>query len=145
MKIFIGADHAGFKLKQALKKYLTTLGVRYEDLGNLKFDSGDDYPDFAKKLAQQVSQTKNARGILICDSGIGVCIVANKVKNIRAANIYTLKAAKKSREHNNANVLCLGQDYLKTAYAKKIVNVWLSTKFSSVVRHRRRVNKINKL
>ena len=145
MKIFIGADHAGFKLKQALKKYLTTLGVRYEDLGNLKFDSGDDYPDFAKKLAQQVSQTKNARGILICDSGIGVCIVANKVKNIRAANIYTLKAAKKSREHNNANILCLGQDYLKTAQAKKIVKVWLSTKFSSVARHRRRVNKINKL
>ncbi|MCH7759441.1 RpiB/LacA/LacB family sugar-phosphate isomerase [Patescibacteria group bacterium] len=145
MKIFIGADHAGFKLKQALKKYLTTLGVRYEDLGNLKFDSGDDYPDFAKKLAQQVSQTKNARGILICDSGIGVCIVANKVKNIRAANVDTLKAAKKSREHNNANVLCLGQDYLKTVQAKKIVNVWLSTKFSSVARHRRRVNKINKL
>ena len=145
MKIFIGADHAGFKLKQVLKKYLTTLGVRYEDLGNLKFDPGDDYPDFAKRLAQQVSQTKNARGILICDSGIGVCIVANKVKNIRAANVDTLKLAKKSREHNNANVLCLGQDYLKTAQAKKIVNVWLSTKFSSVARHRRRVNKINKL
>lgn len=145
MKVFIGSDHAGFRLKQELKKYLTSIKVEYEDVGNLRFDKTDDYPDFAKKVGQKVSKTRNSRGILICDSGVGVCTAANKVKGIRAANVYNLKMAKKSREHNNANILCLGQDYITSDQAKKIVKVWLNTKFSSGVRHRRRINKIKQI
>lgn len=142
MKIFIGSDHAGFTLKQELKKYLDTLGIKCEDVGNTVFDPTDDYPDIAYAVADKVRKTKGARGILICDSGVGVCMTANKVSSIRAVNAYNIKIAKKSREHNDANMLCLGQDYMSLRQAKKIVNTWLETKFSTETRHHRRVDKI---
>lgn len=145
MKIFIGSDHAGFKLKEQIKKYLTKLKVKYEDLGNQQFDPTDDYPDYAKKVAQKVAKTKNNKGILICDSGAGMCIAANKVKGIRAVNAYTPKIAIKSRQHNNTNILCLGQSYISSSQAKKIIKVWLQTKFSRGARHCRRVNKIKQI
>lgn len=145
MKVFIGSDHAGFKYKQEIKKYLTTLNVAYEDMGNRRLDRQDDYPDFAKKVAQKVAKTKGSRGILICDTGVGACIVANKFPDIRATNVYDLEMARKSREHNNSNVLCLGQDYLTLMSTKKIVKKWLETKFSIASRHHRRVNKIKQI
>ncbi|MDA2922799.1 RpiB/LacA/LacB family sugar-phosphate isomerase [Patescibacteria group bacterium AH-259-L07] len=142
MTIFIGSDHAGFTLKQELKKYLDTLGIKCEDAGNIVFDPTDDYPDFSYAVARKVRKTRGARGILICDSGVGVCMAANKVSGIRAVNAYNIKIAEKSREHNNSNILCLGQDYMSSRQAEKIVKAWLETKFSAATRHHRRVDKI---
>lgn len=141
-RIYIGSDHAGFAIKQELKKYLTEIETAYKDVGNLAFDPTDDYPDFAKLVANKVRKSRGSRGILICDSGVGVCMAANKIFGIRAVNAYNIKIAKKSREHNNSNILCLGQDYVSSRQAKKIVNVWLETKFSAAIRHHRRVDKI---
>ena len=143
MKIFIGSDHGGFKLKEKIKKYLKDLNYEYEDLGTNNTQSSD-YPDFAYKVAKKVSET-NSKGILICGTGIGMSISANKVKGIRAALAYDETTARMSREHNNSNILCLGERTTKEALAKKIVKVWLSTKFSKEERHHRRVSKIMKL
>jgi len=142
--IYIGADHAGFKLKEQIEKYLSAQKMKYIDLGNLKLDKNDDYPDFGFKVAQAVANDKYAKGILICGSSFGVCIVANKVKGIRAVSISNVKDAKLSRQHNDANVLCLSGWDLKSEVAKKIIKVWLNTKFSNVARHKRRLNKIKK-
>ena len=144
VRLFIGSDHAGFKLKEQIKEYLIGLKIRYEDLGNQQFDPCDDYPDYARKVAQKVAKTKG-KGILICDSGVGVCIAANKIKGIRAANVYNPKMAIKSREHNDTNILCLGQSYISFNQAKKIIKVWLQTRFSRALRHRRRINKIKQI
>ena len=143
MKIFIGSDHGGFKLKEKIKKYPKDLNYEYEDLGTNNTQSSD-YPDFAYKVAKKVSET-NSKGILICGTGIGMSISANKVKGIRAALAYDETTARMSREHNNSNILCLGERTTKEALAKKIVKVWLSTKFSKEERHHRRVSKIMKL
>jgi ribose 5-phosphate isomerase B len=136
--IYIGADHAGFKLK----KYLSETGFYPADLGNEKYEPGDDYPDYAFRVARKVSETCS-RGIIICDSGVGVCIAANKVKGIRAVNAPSRLIARMSREHNNTNILCLGQDYIKPLKARKIVKTWLKTKFSPDERHHRRVEKLD--
>jgi len=143
-KVFIGSDHAGFKLKEIIKKYLDRCGYEVEDLGNHYLDQNDDYPDFAKKVALAVAKGKGL-GILICDSGVGVCIVANKIKGVRAVNAYNLKIAKASREHNHTNVLCLGQKYLTVNLAKRIVRTWLNSSFDLAPRHCRRVDKIKKI
>ena len=143
MKIFIGSDHGGFKLKEKIREYLEELNYEYEDIGTENKESCD-YPDFAYKVAKKVAET-NSRGILICGTGIGVSMAANKVKGIRAALAFNEYTAKMSREHNNSNVLCLGERTIKEALAKKIVKVWLDTKFSKEERHHRRVDKIMKL
>jgi len=142
-KIFIGSDHGGFKLKEKIKEYLKELNHEYEDLGTNNTQSSD-YPDFAYKVAKKVAET-NSRGILICGTGIGMSISANKVKGIRAALAYDETTARMSREHNNSNILCLGERTTKEALAKKIVKVWLNTKFSKEERHHKRVSKIMKL
>ncbi|MFA6304314.1 MAG: ribose 5-phosphate isomerase B [Patescibacteria group bacterium] len=144
-KIYIGSDHAGFKLKEELKKYLKTLGFACQDLGNTKFEPLDDYPDYATKVARQVVKNKGANGILICGSGVGMCMAANKVRGARAVNASDEKIAQASREHNQANILCFGQSYIKPALAKKITKVWLNTPYSTEDRHVRRVIKMNKL
>lgn len=142
--IYIGSDHAGFKLKEYIKIYLTKIGYNPVDLGNKEYKPGDDYPDYALKVARKVSEV-DGRGIVFCDSGVGVCIAANKVNNIRAVNPTNILIASKSREHNNTNILCLGQNYIKPTLAKKILNAWLDTEFSPEERHHRRVDKINKI
>ncbi len=142
-KIIIGSDHAGFKLKELIKKYLIKLNYQYEDVGTNSEESCD-YPDFAYKVAKKVSET-NSRGIVICGTGIGSCIAANKVNKIRAAVAFDEYTAKMSREHNNGNVLCLGERTTKEGLAKKIVKIWLETPFSKEERHHRRVDKIMKL
>ena len=142
--IYIGSDHAGHRLKNYIKSYLSETGYYPIDLGNEKYEPGDDYPDFAAKVANEVSKT-DGRGILICDSGVGVCVVANKIKGIRAVNASGPVIARMSREHNNTNVLCLGQNYIRPGLARKIIKVWLETEFSKEERHHRRVNKIEKI
>ena len=141
---YLGSDHAGYKLKEKIKDFLDELGYKYVHLGNLKLEPDDDYTDFAYKVAKNVAKT-NGRGILICDSGVGVCIVANKIKGIRAVVGYNPRIAKMSRVHNNTNVLCLGQDYISLAKTKKIVQTWIETDFSAEKRHQRRLEKISKI
>jgi len=142
--IYLGADHAGFNLKEELKKYLEELGYEYEDLGNKVLELEDDYPDFALKIAEKVIET-NEKGILICATGFGMAMAANKIKGIRAAVCWDDFTALQSREHNDANVLCLGSKIIDSETAKKIVRTWLETDFSNDERHVRRLEKIEKL
>jgi ribose 5-phosphate isomerase B len=142
--LYLGADHAGFKLKEQIKKYLLNQRIKFADLGNLKLDKNDDYPDFGFKVAKAVAKDKDSKGILICGTSFGVCIVANKVKSIRAVSISNVKDAKFSRQHNDANVLCLSGWELKLPMAQKIIKVWLNTKFSGASRHKRRIKKISR-
>ena len=139
--IYLGSDHAGFHLKEEIKKYLKELGREYQDLGNKEIDPQDDYPDYALEVARKVVETKS-RGILICATGIGMCITANKVKGVRAAVVWDEFTALSSREHNNANILCLAGKVLDVETAKKIVQIWLETEFSNEERHIRRLGKI---
>jgi RpiB/LacA/LacB family sugar-phosphate isomerase len=141
--IIIGTDHAGYKLKEKIKKYLEKKYTLI-DVGNYTLEKKDDYPDYALRLGENVVE-KKAKGILFCGSAEGMSIAANKIKGIRAVAVNTVALAKKSREHNNANVLCLSGWYLNETKAKKIINAWLQTKFSSSKRHQRRVNKIKRI
>jgi ribose 5-phosphate isomerase B len=143
-KIYLGADHAGFKLKETVKNYLDSLKIPYEDMGNLKYNKDDDYPDFGYKVAKAVAKN-NGLGILICGSSIGVCIVANKVKGVRGAPVVNTRDAELSREHTNANVLCLSGWNTSAMQAKKIIRAWLKTAFSQAERHSRRVDKIKEI
>lgn len=142
--IYIGADHGGYNLKNYLKLYLTKSGYDVIDMGNEKYEPGDDYPDYALKVAEKVNET-GSRGILVCGSGVGACITANKVKGIRSVNAADPTIARQSREHINTNILCLGQNYISTKMAKKIVGVWLNTGFSQEERHQRRVAKLDNI
>lgn len=140
--IYLGADHAGFKLKEAVKKYLAAQGVKFEDLGSLKLDKKDDYPDFGARVAKGVAvNPKKNKGILVCGSSEGMGMVANKFPGVRAAVVYNEETAKKSREHNDANVLSISGWELNEAKMKKIVKAWLSAKFAGG-RHARRLKKI---
>lgn len=141
--IFIGSDHRGFNLKSEIVKFLETRGYKVIDKGTYSLDSCD-YPKIAYEVAKVVSRNKNSLGILICKTGIGNAIVANKVKGIRAALCYNIKAARLSREHNDANVLVLGSDFINKKSLKTLIKVWLTTDFQGG-RHKRRVNQISKI
>jgi len=143
MKIAVGADHRGFSLKEKLIRFLRERGFEVSDLGTHQKDPCD-YPDIAAHLARRVANKAFDRGILICGTGIGMSIAANKIKGIRAARCVTLQDARLSREHNDANVLTLGGHIIPYERAKAIVGVWLKTA-SAVGRHRRRVKKIEQL
>ena len=140
MKIIIGSDHAGFMLKEELKSYLKRSGFSVEDIGTY-FLKRCDYPQIAYNLACQVSLGKFSRGILICKTGIGNSIVANRLSGIRAALCYNMKAAKFARQHNDSNILVLGAAFVKPVLAKRIAGVWLKTRFLGG-RHKRRINQI---
>lgn len=142
--IYLGSDHAGFQLKEKLKVWLLKKKINFVDLGNTKLDKKDDYPDYAKKVSKAVVEEKS-KGILFCGSGQGMCMVANKIKGVRAGVVTNLREARLIREHNNANVLCLSGWEMKDQLAYRIVNKFLNTKFSKNVRHKRRVNKIKKM
>ena len=139
-KIFISSDHAGFKLKETIKDYLRNKKVEFEDLGP-KDDSSVDYPDYAHKVARKVKTRKSNVGILVCGSGTGMNIAANKHKNIRAAQCFNLKSTKLSRLHNDANMITLGSRLISKKNALKFVSVFLNTKFDGG-RHLKRVKKI---
>jgi ribose 5-phosphate isomerase B len=140
-KIVLGADHGGFKLKEFLQKKLVKKGFEVIDLGAHSTESVD-YPDYAKKVAKKVLKEK-CFGILVCGSGIGMSITANKFKGIRAALCWNTKTAKLAREHNDANILCLGERLLKKNEAVKIMNAFLKGKSPRAGRHKRRVKKMN--
>ncbi len=146
MKIYIGTDHAGFELKEELKIFLEDLGCEVEDKGAYEFNEADDYPDFifpvVKAVAEDIIRDSDSRGIVIGGSGQGEAIVANKVKGIRAAVVYDEYSAKMSREHNDANIISLGNRTLSISKAKDLVKLWLETPFSNEERHKRRIEKI---
>jgi len=140
MKVAIASDHAGFKLKEKIKKYLEELGYKYKDFGT-DSDESVDYPDYALKVAESAAKKESDRGILICGSGIGMCMVANKIYGVRAALCHNVETARLSREHNDANILTFGARIVDEQIAKEMVKVWLKTEFLGE-RHLRRVNKI---
>jgi len=145
MKIVIGADHAGFNIKEKIKKFLDKKKINYEDLGANSFEQSDDYPDYAEKVARKVAKDNDSKGIVVCGSGMGMAIAANKIKGIRAVCAYDKYTAKMSREHNNANVLCLRGKNFPFWKIKMILHIWLSTEFSGEERHKRRIGKIEKI
>ena len=143
MKIALGADHAGYELKEKIKQHLQQKQIAVQDDGTNSTESVD-YPDFAAKVAHDVSGRRADLGILVCGSGIGMAISANKIDGIRAANVSSEYEAQMSREHNNANVLALGSRILQEDEAIRIVDKWLATSFAGG-RHERRVEKITQL
>lgn len=146
MKIFIGADHAGFQLKEGLKIYLQGLGYDVEDMGAKEFNPEDDYPDFILPAAKKVAESPaEYRGIVIGGSGQGEAICANKVRGIRAAVIYDEYSARMSRQHNDANMMALGARTMDAETAKRLVKIWLETPFSGEERHKRRLKKISEI
>ena len=140
MKIYIWSDHAGFSLKNYIFENLKKKNHKIINLGPL-INKSVDYPIFAKKLANKVSKNKLSYGILVCGSGTGMAMAANKVKNIRAAMCYNVKNTKLSRLHNNANIITLGSRLISKNLAFKLVNIFLKTKFEGG-RHLRRIKKI---
>ncbi|MFC1510826.1 ribose 5-phosphate isomerase B [Candidatus Margulisiibacteriota bacterium] len=141
MKIAIGSDHAGYKVKELIKGYLKRKKIEFKDFGTHSEESVD-YPDYARPVAEAVAKGNFDRGILVCGSGVGMTITANKVKGVRAVLAHDTYTAKQSRQHGDCNVLCLAGHKLTRAKATKIVDVWLKAKFSGEERHARRIRKI---
>lgn len=141
MRVILASDHAGLRLKEKVKKYLARKKIEYEDLGTESFKSVD-YPDYALKVAEKVAKNKNTKGILVCGTGTGMTIAANKVKGIRAVAAYDAYSAKMSRIDNDTNVLGLRGRFFPFEKIKKIITVWLDTPFSGEKRHKRRIKKI---
>lgn len=146
MILYIGADHRGFQLKETLKQFLKESGYTVTDMGAMSYDKGDDFVDFAKLVVEKVGvDIYNSRGILICGSGIGVDIVANRYPNIRSALSTSPDQAVASRNDEDANVLSLPADFIDSEQAKKIVSIWLQTPFSNEERYKRRIEKIRNI
>lgn len=141
MKIFIGADHRGFKLKEFLKEKLKENNYNVEDCGNFIYDVQDDYSDFAFKVGEKVKEN-NGLGILICGSGAGVCFAVNKVKGIRGALAFNSEVAKMIKSDDNINVLCLASEFTNKETAWEIVNNFLETKFKNEEKYIRRIKKV---
>jgi len=143
-KIILGTDHAGFKLKEEIKKFLLEEGYDIKDFGAIKYDLDDDYPQYIIPAAKAVAKDTNTRGIIFGASGQGEAIVANKIKGIRASLYYggNVEIVKLSRIHNNANILSLGARFLNKEEALEAVKIWLKENFSNEKRHKRRVKQI---
>ena len=138
--VCIASDHAGYKLKEDIKNYLIDKNLSIFDIGPFN-DKSVDYPDYAKKLGHRIKLKKSDVGILVCGSGTGMAISANKIKSIRAAVCYNLKSTRLSRQHNNANIISLGSRLINKKLSLKLVDVFLNTKFEGG-RHLRRIKKI---
>lgn len=147
MQVFIGADHAGFQLKSVVMAHLSKRGIDVEDDGDRELNPGDDYPQFAYTVTTKVlgSEDADPRGILLCGSGQGMCIAANRVRGIRAALCWTEDIARETRNDNDSNVLCIPARTLTEEEALRIIDVWLDTPFSGATRHQRRINEIEEL
>lgn len=141
MHVFLGSDHGGFKLKEVLKKWLTDAGYKFTDLGCFSEESVD-YPDFAREVCEKVHEEPSSRGVLICGTGIGMSMVANKFQGIRAALCTNELMAQMGREHNDAQIICMGGRVSSDEVATKMLDVFLKTKFSGEERHKRRVEKM---
>lgn len=146
LMLYIGSDHRGFELKGALKKYLAKLGEPFEDAGNAAFDPNDDYPDFASRVAEKVSRDpEQSRGIVICGSGIGVAVTADKFRGLRAGLCTSAELAAMGRRDDDINVLALAADITDEKTAGDILQAFLNTPFSGEERHKRRIEKIHKI
>ncbi|KKU15659.1 hypothetical protein A3I34_00595 [Candidatus Jorgensenbacteria bacterium RIFCSPLOWO2_02_FULL_45_12] len=146
MIIYIGADHRGYKLKEAVKAFLQNRGYQIWDTGNFVYDEHDDYPDFARALAEKVSKNyENSRGVLICGSGAGISVAANKFRGIRAAILMNSDQAFDARSDDDINVLVIPADYVTSDTARNILITWLETPFSREERFRTRLEKISKI
>lgn len=142
-KVALAADHAGFEEKEKLKKTLDEIGVEYEDLGTDSLASVD-YPDYAQKVGEAVARGKAEQGILVCGSGIGVAIAANKIRGVRAAQAWNEETARLARQHNNANILTIGARVIPEAEIPKIIKAWFGADFEGG-RHEKRIEKISAL
>lgn len=144
MKIIVASDHAGFSLKVVVIEYLRSSKYEVLDLGTDDATSSVDYPDYAKKVAKEVSSNSGTLGILLCGTGIGMSITANKFRGIRAASVSDTFSARMSRMHNNSNILCMGSRVVGNGLALDIVEAWLNAKFEGG-RHANRVDKISEI
>lgn len=144
MKVAIGSDHGGVRLKDELKEVILSLGHEVEDYGCNCSDSVD-YPDYAIEVCEKVTGGQAERGILVCGTGIGMSIAANKIPGIRCALVHDLFSAKATREHNDSNVLAMGERVIGSGVASEIVRVWLGTEFSGEARHAGRIDKVKSL
>jgi ribose 5-phosphate isomerase B len=143
MLIYIGSDHKGFQLKESIKKFLDGQGYEVVDVGNDHYDENDDYPDFARAVAEKISENPTERrGILICGSGVGVDVVANKFGRVRSALANSPDQASASRHDDDSNVLSLAADFIDETQVEKIIGAWLVTPFSGEENHQRRMDKI---
>lgn len=140
MKVAIASDHGGLNIREEIKKLMDEMGIQYEDFG-CECDTSVDYPDYALPVAEKVAKGEVDRGILICGTGIGMSIAANKVKGIRCALVHDVFSAKATREHNNSNILAMGERVIGPGLAREIARVWLTTEFEGG-RHENRLNKI---
>jgi ribose 5-phosphate isomerase B len=145
MKIFIGADHKGFELKKEIKEWLSSANYQVEDLGAFEYKPGDDYVDFATSVANKVTSEKGSRGIVICGSGAGVDITANKTRGIRCCLGFNIEQVKAARNDDDINVLALASDYCELEKAKKLTDAFLNTDFDPTENHVRRIEKIKNL
>ena len=142
MRVAIGSDHAGYQLKEHVRTWMAERRIDVRDVGPRTFDPADDYPDFARAVAELVRTGQADLGVVICATGVGSCIVANKVRGVRAALVHEAFSARLSRLHNDANVLCLGAGIVAPRYAEEILAAWLEVSFSGEERHRRRLDKV---
>jgi ribose 5-phosphate isomerase B len=142
--IYLGADHAGFHLKEAIKKHLPLLNISFKDMGNFVYEQSDDFPDFALDVAKKVVRTKG-KGLLFCGSAIGMVIAANKVKGVRAGHVFNSYTARQSREHDDTNIAVFSGRLTSVNLAKRLVKIWLETKFLKKEKYRRRIGKIKKI
>ncbi len=146
MKVFVGADHAGFQLKSVVMAHLSKLGYDVEDEGDRELNPDDDYPQFAFTVVTKVLGSEDeARGILLCGSGQGMCIAANRVRGIRAALCWSEDIARETRNDNDSNILCIPARTLSQEEALNIIDTWLKTPFSGAARHVRRIHEIEEL
>jgi|SRR3990172_1350765 len=145
MKVYVASDHAGFELKERIKSYLQNNKYEIEDCGAFVFDKNDDYPDFISVAAQKVSNDRQSKGIVLGKSGAGECIVANKIKGVRAILGFNEENVNLAREHNDANVLSLGSAFVTEKQTYNLIKTFLETPFSEEERHQRRINKINSI
>ena len=152
--IYLGSDHGGFDLKEKIKKWLVAWGYAYEDLGNTVYEKEDNYPEFAFKVAEKVTEEEKKgksyptvwrerpKGVLCCRSAAGMIIAANKIVGARAAAAFDKRSATHCRQHNDVNILALSGDWLEEEQAKEILTIWLETEFSGEERHIRRLQQI---
>jgi len=145
MRVAIGSDHAGYQLKEHVRTWMAERQIDVRDVGPQTFDPADDYPDFARAVAELVRTGQVDLGVVICATGVGSCIAANKVRGVRAALVHEAFSARLSRLHNDANVLCLGASIVAPPYAEEILAAWLEVSFSGEERHRRRLDKVARI
>lgn len=142
MQIYLGSDHRGFELKNRLRGWLEQAGHSVHDMGPSVYQPTDDYPDYAFLVAERVKNEASATGIVMCGSGVGMAVAANKVAGVRAGLIHDPDMAIVAREHDDINVLALGSDFIDFQQAKQVVEKWLKASYSGEVRHSRRIKKI---